>query len=159
METFSLNWNNSREERSYLAKGWSTDNCLNKCKTPIFINYIDPTRPPKKVSLSLKIFECVLTNLNLCKSTLQKLAGLFFWWKKCLLGFPAREKCLNWSPIVSNKHIPKNPEQFPKNPGIKIWGKSRPGKSRDELPWNAGHCCWHLTPVQGVESANAQFVQ
>ena len=84
------------------------------CKTPLFINYIDPTPPPKWFHFLWKLFKCV-----------------FFWWKKCLLGFPAREKCLNWSPIVSNKNIPKNPEQFPKNPGIKIWRKSRPGKSRD----------------------------
>ena len=101
-----------------------------------------------------KLFECMLINLNLCKSSLLQLAGLFFLWKKWLLGFPAREKCLNWSPITSNKNIPKNPEQFPKNPGIKIWSKSRPGKSRDpgilqkslpvpsrnEIHRNAGHC-------------------
>ena len=69
--------------------------------------------PPKWFHFLWKLFECVLINLNLCKSSLLQLAGLFFWWKKCFLGFPAREKCLNWSPIVSNKNIPKNFQKIP----------------------------------------------
>ena len=61
---------------------------------------------------------------------------------------------LNWLLIAAKKIIPKNPEKIPKDPGMKILGKSRPKKSRDpgilqkscpenpgiKIPENAGAC-------------------
>ena len=101
---FLFVWNNSREERSYLAKGWSTDNWLKKCQTFNFINYIYPT-----LSLSLSL--------------------IIFWieWRNCFLGqlaYIQKPKQL-WkiAKLISNctnKEIPKNTEQFPKNTGMKI---------------------------------------
>ena len=148
METFSLNWNNSREERSYLAKGWSTDNCLNKCKTPIFINYIDPTRPPKMVSLSLKtVWVCVnqFKSLQILSPTIswsvflmeKMFVGLSCSWKMFkLITNRIKQKYPEKSRTISKKSRDKNMRQIPsrKIPGSRDFAKI---PSRPILEWNS----------------------
>ena len=161
METFSLNWNNSREERSYLAKGWSTDNCLNKCKTPIFINYIDPTRPAKMVSLSLKIvWVCVnqFKSLQILSPTIswsvflmeKMFVGLSCSWKMFkLITNRIKQKYPEKSRTISKKSRDENirlsrPKKS-RDPGIGV--ESRPVPSRNEIPRKAGHCCWVVVAI------------